>query len=232
MHVSFFLLFLSTPLLADGPHGAAPLGGQPAPYLVPDSSFVRRHYRKLVVQLDQRYSPLNGKLVNIYGLKLGVEWRGRVRAGLGAYRLSSGVPTTLPAPSYLPADATQELRFRYLTVYGEYVLIGTPRWELSTPTQLGFGRVFASYRLPDGSRERSSVERIWLVEPSLVGHVRVFRWIGVGAGAGYRQMLFLDSRAERELSGLILLGRVKLFLGDLYQILRTRQHLLAQPVAR
>lgn len=197
----------------------------------PDTAFVRRHHRKLVVQLDQRYSPLNGKLVGIYGLKLGVEWRGRWRAGLGGYFLSGGVPTRLPPPPNLPIGTVEQLRFRYVTAYGEYVLIGTPRWELSTPTQIGFGTVFASYHLPGGEHKKSPIDHIWMVEPSLVGHMRVFRWIGVGAGAGYRQMLFLNSSAERELSGLILIGRVKLFLGDLYKIVHGRERLLSQPRA-
>lgn len=194
----------------------------------PDSSFVRASQRKIVVQLDQRFSPLNGKLVGIYGMKVGVEWRGRLRAGLGGYFLSGGVPARSTTPPKLPAGTESELRFRYVTVYGEYVLIGTPRWELSTPTQLGFGTVFSSYRLPSGGRDQSSIDHIWMVEPSVVGHMRVFRWIGVGAGMGYRQMLFQNSSEERELSGIILIGRVKLFLGDLYQIARGRERLLSQ----
>jgi len=138
------------------------------------------------------------------------------------------VPTHEPAPLTLPAATQTELRFRYVALYGEYVLIGTPRWELSTPTQLGFGKVFGRYRLPDGSRQLSPTDHIWLVEPSLVGHMRIFRWVGVGAGAGYRQMLFQNGNQERELSGFILIGRVKLFLGDLYKIARGRERLLSQ----
>lgn len=216
------LLLLLPVLLVALPVSA---GASPAAAL-PDS--LRARHRKVVVQLDQRFSPLNGKLVGIYGVKAGLEWRGRLRAGLGGYFLSGGVPTRLPPPPDLPAGAASELRFRYVTVYGEYVLIGTPRWELSTPTQFGFGTVFASYHLPDGRRQQSPIDHIWMVEPSVVGHMRIFRWVGVGAGAGYRQMLFLNEREERELSGLILLGRVKLFLGDLYKIVRGRERLLSQ----
>ncbi|WP_143436439.1 hypothetical protein [Hymenobacter crusticola] len=196
--------------------------------LRPDSTHVRTPHRRVVAQFDQRFSPLNGKLVGINGVKLGIEWRGRLRTGLGVYLLSGGVPTREPAPLTLPANTRTELRFRYLAAYGEYVLIGTPRWELSTPTQIGFGRVLGRYHLPDGSRQQSPIDHIWLVEPSLVGHMRIFRWVGVGAGAGYRQMLFLNSKQERELSGFILVGRVKLFLGDLYKIARGRERLLSQ----
>lgn len=194
----------------------------------PDSVLVRAPHRRVVVQFDQRFSPLNGKLVGINGLKLGIDWRGRLRLGLGAYRLSGGVPTRGALPVGLPPGSGTELRFRYVAAYGEYVLIGTPRWEVSTPTQLGFGRVFVRYHLPDGRREQSPIDHIWLVEPSVVGHMRIFRWVGVGAGVGYRQLLFLNSEQERELSGFIVLGRVKLFLGDLYKIVRGRERLLSQ----
>ncbi|WP_324677043.1 hypothetical protein [Hymenobacter sp. GOD-10R] len=196
--------------------------------LRPDSTYVRARHRRLVAQFDQRFSPLNGKLVGINGVKLGLEWRGRLRTGLGVYLLSGGVPTNPSGPVIFPAATSTELRFRYVVAYGEYVLIGTPRWELSTPTQIGFGKVFGRYYLPDGSRQQSPTDHIWLIEPSIVGHMRVFRWVGVGAGAGYRQMLFQNSNQERELSGFILIGRVKLFLGDLYKIARGRERLLSQ----
>lgn len=214
-------------LLLSGLLAARPATAQVGLRLLrPDST--RERHRRLVAQLDQRFSPLNGKLVGIYGMKVGLEWRGRLRAGLGGYFLSGGVPTRLEAPPGLPAGTDSELRFRYVTAYGEYVLVGTPRWEVSTPTQFGFGTVFSSYRTPNGNRQQSSIDHIWMVEPSVVGHMRVFRWIGVGAGAGYRQMLFLNEEEERELSGLILIGRVKLFLGDLYKIVRGRERLLSQ----
>ncbi len=54
----------------------------------------------------------------------------------------------------------------------------------------------------------------------------MFQWLGLGGGAGYRQMLFINDKLEDELSGVIFYGRVKLFLGDL--IARGRQKLLSQ----
>lgn len=218
----FFFSLLPLLLLAN-----QPVAAQAALHLGRPDSTGERH-RKLVVQLDQRFSPLNGKLVGIYGMKVGLEWWGRLRAGLGGYFLSGGVPTRFAAPTGLPVDTKSELRFRYVTAYGEYVLVGTPRWEVSTPTQIGFGTVFSSYRQPNGNRQQSPIDHIWMVEPSVVGHMRVFRWIGVGAGAGYRQMLFLNEKEERELSGFIFVGRVKLFLGDLYKLVRGRERLLSQ----
>jgi hypothetical protein len=228
--VRYLLIKLLLPSLLVGSFPAvAQLGGLlGAAGLRPDSARGHQPHRRIVAQFDQRYSLLNGDLVGINGFKLGIEWRGRLRTGLGLYLLSDGVPSRAPIPLALPPETRTELRFRYVAVYGEYVLVGTPRWELSTPTQFGFGKVFTGYYLPDGSRRRSTTDHIWLFEPSLVGHMRVFRWVGVGAGAGYRQMLFLNGSQQRELSGVIFLGRVKLFLGDLYKIIRGREQLLSQ----
>ncbi|GAB2451554.1 hypothetical protein GCM10011375_37070 [Hymenobacter qilianensis] len=196
--------------------------------VVPDSAFVRQTHRRPVFQFDQRFSLLNGKVVGINGLKGGIEFNGRLRAGLGVYLLSGGVPTDAPLPPDLPPNTRDELRFRYLVGYGEYVLIGNPRWELSTPVQIGLGKFYSRYELPNGQVRRSDKDQIYILEPSIVSHYRVFKWLGLGGGAGYRQMLFINDKLEDELSGVIFYGRVKLFLGDLYKIMRGRQRLLSQ----
>jgi hypothetical protein len=232
--VRYLLAKLLVPALWVGSYGAFAQTGKLLEMINTrlDSASARQAqtHRRLVVQFDQRYSLLQGRLVGINGFKLGVEWRSRFRMGVGGYLLSQGVASRDPLPLALPAGTRPELRFQYVAVYGEYVLIGTRRWELSTPTQLGFGRVFSNYYLPDGSRQRSGNDHIWMIEPSLAGHMRVFRWIGVGVGFGYRQMLFLDDNdnEDRQLNGIIFFGRAKLFLGDLYKVFRGHERLFSQ----
>ncbi|GAB2967313.1 hypothetical protein GCM10027048_42500 [Hymenobacter coalescens] len=196
--------------------------------LPPDSSRVRQAHRRVVFQFDQRFSLLQSQLVGINGLKLGVEWRGRLRTGVGLYFLSNGLPTSAPFPSFVPPGARDEVRFRYAALYGEYVLIGNPRWELSTPVQAGLGRYYLRYQYPDGTVYRTPRQHIWLIEPTIGGHMRVFRWIGLGAGVGYRQALLTADKLEDDISGAIFYGRVKLFLGDLYKVVRGRQRLFSQ----
>ncbi|RYY10172.1 MAG: hypothetical protein EOO36_21015, partial [Cytophagaceae bacterium] len=55
--------------------------------------------RKLVLQIDSRYSIINSKFCTINGLKLGLEWPGRVRTGAAFYFLSSRIPTRLEPPA-------------------------------------------------------------------------------------------------------------------------------------
>ncbi|HYE79607.1 MAG TPA: hypothetical protein VEI97_16590, partial [bacterium] len=91
-----------------------------------DTGFVRQIHRRIVFQFDQRYSLVNERLVAINGVKLGVEWRGRYRAGAGLYFLSPAVRAV--SPERLLGAERAELRLRYAALYGEYVLRGTPRW--------------------------------------------------------------------------------------------------------
>ncbi|OON68499.1 hypothetical protein [Hymenobacter sp. CRA2] len=194
----------------------------------PDSSLVRQTHRRVVFQFDQRYSLLQGALVGINGVKLGVEWRGRLRTGVGLYFLSSAVPTRETPPVFVPPGAEDKVRFRYAALYGEYVLIGNPRWELSTPVQAGVGRYYTRYQYPDGTVYHSPRRTIWLIEPTVGGHMRVFRWVGIGGGVGYRQALLTADKLEDDISGVIFYGRVKLFLGDLYKVVRGRERLFSQ----
>ncbi|GAA4384638.1 hypothetical protein GCM10023186_27160 [Hymenobacter koreensis] len=189
---------------------------------------MRQAHRRVVFQFDQRYSLLQNQLVGINGVKLAVEWRGRVRTGLGLYFLGSAVPVNAPLPPTVPAEALNRVRFRYAALYGEYVFLGTPRWELSTPVQVGFGRYYHRYESPDGSVYRSPKRNIWLIEPTVGGHMRVFRWLGVGAGGGYRQALLVEDKLEDDISGVVFYGRVKLFLGDLYKVVRGHERLFSQ----
>ncbi|GAB3297044.1 hypothetical protein GCM10027348_19940 [Hymenobacter tenuis] len=203
------------------------LPGQTA-WALADSTFVRQAHRRPVFQFDQRFSILNGKVVGINGIKGGIEWRGRWRAGIGLYRLSGGVPTRIAQPIGTPAGTRDEVRFRYVVAYGEYVFIGNKRWELSTPLQLGAGSYYTKYYFPDGGVRRTNNEVLFMVEPSIAAHYRVFRWIGVGTGAGYRQAIAAGQQPEDEMSGVIFFGRVKLFLSDFIRVVRGRQRLFSQ----
>ncbi|MBC8084539.1 MAG: hypothetical protein H7Z21_15185, partial [Hymenobacter sp.] len=209
-----------------GPAQAAAL--RPGTSRPDDSLVVRQPHRRPVFQLDIRNSIVNRHFVSLPGLKLGVEWRGRLRTGIGVYLLSNGIPSRQPIPTELPANTASELRLRYVVGYGEYVVLGNPRWEIASQLQLGVGKTYAQYILPDGNEARSPKRVIWLIEPSVAAQLRIYRWLGLGTGLGWRQPVFVNSLTQRELNGPVFYGRVKLSLGDLYKVVRGRQRLFSQ----
>lgn len=207
---------------------ARPASATPA--APPDSSrptpvFARR---RLVVQVDSRYSIINSHFSIINGLKLGLEWRGRVRTGAAFYFLSSRIPTRLEPPDNAADEADATLRFYNVALYGEYVVLENSRWELGANLQSGMGAVRIEYTDENYNRQRSPRDFIALVEPSVAAQMRLFSWASLGAGAGWRQPLFVPEVVRREISGPIFYLRAKILIAPLIRIARNHEPLFSQ----
>lgn len=183
---------------------------------------------RFVVQYDSRYAILNYHFTTINGLKLGVEFKNRFRTGAAIYFLSTGVPTRQPKPTNAAEDADAQLRFRYLAAYAGYVLLETPRWEISTNLQLGLGSVRVRYEATGGDFDLTPRQFLGVVEPSLAAQLRVFRWSGVGTGVGWRQPVFVPVAIQKELNGPVFYLRANLFVGELLKVVREKSPLFTQ----
>lgn len=187
-----------------------------AGYAQTDSSAAKQYwFKKVVFNFDNRNSFINDQRVQISGIKLGIEWKNRLRTGVGFYFLSPETKHNAPPPDdnvKIPIEA--RIRFSYFALYGEYVFIDHKRWELSAPVQFGLGT--AEYYFPE--RDKMPKKRtITLIEPSISAHYKIFPWIGVGVGAGYRQMLGNSNNIEHNLDAPIYYGKVKIFPGAIVQ---------------
>ncbi|QKG52825.1 hypothetical protein [Hymenobacter sp. BRD67] len=209
-------------LLVAGPARADPA---PADTLRPEPLFARR---RLVVQYDSRYSIINSHFCTINGLKLGLEWRGRVRTGAAVYFLSSGIPTVRELPDNAADAANAQLRFRYLALYGEYAILENPRWELSGSLQAGLGSAYVLYQNEDNVSDTTPRDLIGLLEPSVAAQMRLFPWVSLGAGAGWRQPVFVPQPIRRELSGPVFYLRAKVLLGPLVRTVWQHKPLFTQ----
>ena len=115
-----------------------PLGA--VPYLVPIWRAVPRILcRRLVVQYNSRHAILNYHYTTINGLELGVKLKNRLHTGAAINFISTGVSICQVRSENAALNAAAELRFCYLAAYGEYVLLETFRWEMSSNLQLGMG---------------------------------------------------------------------------------------------
>jgi hypothetical protein len=204
---------------------AAPLDSIPD---IPEKAPYFSH-RRLVVQYDSRYSIINSHFCTINGLKLGMEWRGRVRTGAAVYFLSTGIPTRQPLPYNAANDADAELRFRYLALYTEYVVLQNTRWSLSGNLQVGLGSGHVRY-LNDSSGiyDRTPDSFVGIIEPSAAAQMRLFRWAALGAGAGWRLPVLLAPTIRRELGGPVFYLRANLLLGPLLKVAKGKARLFTQ----
>jgi hypothetical protein len=211
---------VKAPLQATAPPDSIPDIPEKAPYF---------SHRRLVVQYDSRYSIINAHFCTVNGLKLGMEWRGRVRTGAAVYFLSTGIPTRQSLPDNAAADANAELRFRYVALYTEYVVLQNSRWSLSGNVQAGLGSVHVRY-LNDvsGSYDRTPSDFVGFLEPSAAAQMRLFRWASLGAGGGWRLPVLLAPTVRREIGGPVFYLRANLLLGPLLKVAKGKARLFTQ----
>lgn len=192
--------------------------GLPLSAAVPaDSATANRlHKTRFVFNFDTRYTLLENDRARISGLKTGLEWVNKYRAGLGYYFLSSPIVTQLPATTD-QAAVEARVKFAYVAGYGEIILLKNKRWEASLPVQIGFGKTLNQYRNQQGEIVNTEKVPLMLVEPSVSGHYKIYSWVGIGAGAGYRQMLSASNRETNHLNAPIYYIKAKIFAGELYR---------------
>ncbi|KAA9331118.1 hypothetical protein [Adhaeribacter soli] len=177
---------------------------------------------RFVFNFDTRYTLLDNDRARISGLKTGLEWKNKYRAGLGYYFLSSPLVTQLPvAADQAPVEA--RVKFAYVAGYGEYVFLKTERWEASVPLQIGVGKTLNQYHNQQGQVVNTERVPLLLFEPSVSGHYKIYNWVGVGAGAGYRHMLNQARQETSHLNAPIYYVKAKLFVGELYRQVK-RKH--------
>ena len=79
-----------------------------------------------------------------------------------------------------------------------------------------------------GGLDKTPRQFMGVVEPTLAGQLRVFRWAGAGTGLGWRQPFFVPGNIQRELNGPVFYLRANLFLGELFKVLKQRESLFTQ----
>ncbi|MES2389204.1 MAG: hypothetical protein V4543_14475 [Bacteroidota bacterium] len=189
---------------------------------------------RLVANLDARNSFILGSQAFMLGGKLGLEFNDRWRTGIGYYFLPKAYIYNYSPPSNEPQPLVvqQKMSFSYFSLYGEYVMYSNRKWEFSSPVSLGFGNIHMSDldlngRPIDKPRNRP----VLLIEPYLSGHYRIFSWVGIGAGVGYRHVFDTrkkfkfdnDTRLSRGFDSPIWIVKVKLFPGDILRVFQGRQ---------
>jgi len=168
---------------------------------------------KFLFGFDARNSFIKGHQAKIFGIKPGIQLFNKVRMGLGLYFLNPPIVKEgeIKGLSGQPIEGKAELRFAYLSTWAEYIIIHKPRWEISTPVHIGLGSIEVLYK-PYNQSIIPSQKRA-----SVVGYYKFFKWIGLGAGVGYRQMLSGKTLIRESFNSPIYMIKVKIFLGYLYK---------------
>ena len=143
-----------------------------------------RQSPKLLVGLDSRRSFVSGRDVKVMGVRVGLDFEKRARVGFGVYTLASEFNRNFIRTDFFGiVDTIQaQLRFNYLTAYFEYVLLTTKHWEVSLPLHIGIGDV-------SFTKINQDPKSFLLGEMMVLANYKIFPFLGLAAGVGYRQIL-------------------------------------------
>ncbi|MBI1288104.1 MAG: hypothetical protein GC178_11080 [Flavobacteriales bacterium] len=191
----------------------------------------RKDYRPLI-GMDNHYTAFFGQTANFWGLKIGLELFQNYRMGFGGYYMPKKVAM---APLITNSDTTyQKFRMHYYTTFMEWIFIRNFRWELALPVSAGYGRAEVERWVPGRTRDvmghwvKGKDVNEFVATVSVNAHYKIFSWVGIGVGIGWRQILSPNQQIQHDFSGGILSYKIKLFPHHLYRALFHKEKILEE----
>jgi hypothetical protein len=177
-----------------------------------------------IVGFDAQNIFIGSKSVRIAGLRLGVLDRNlHLKAGF----LFSAINNRLKSYNqYVPQinDYTFiESNYSIMAFFIEPILFENKRFLVTSPVNLGYGLVEQYYGTEVGSLKYYRKFPMGLFSVQATGQVKLFYWLGLGAGIGYHFSGGSDDEIRNEYSGLMFNIRLKI---DFFGIYKTVTHYL------
>jgi hypothetical protein len=155
---------------------------------------------KFLFSLDARRSYFNGTKVKINGLRIGTEYRGVHRFGLGFYWLNgSAVFNDITVTKQDQDIVDKEVRFNlgYTSLFYERVLLKTRWWEVDIPLHLAGGRVEGFYKDTIGAFRPFTERPFSALIPSAQVKFYPLAWLSIRGSAGYRIIFNTGSEVKK-----------------------------------
>jgi len=142
---------------------------------------------KFAFQLDNRFSSIRGKEITVFGLKVGLQYKKLTRFGLGS--------SFIVNPVYIDyfnkkrnTEETNKISFWYFSVFNDWILFKNNKWEGFVTEQIGFGRPNFTKEINNDIVSDFNVN-LYVNEISGQVNYKLTKWIGLGSGVGYRNLL-------------------------------------------
>lgn len=161
--------------------------------------------------INSRGSFISGKPVNVRSAFVGLNYSNKLRMGLGYHWMSTDFTKLI---NNTENTLLYELKFNYISLDFAYVFYEKNNWEVSIPVNLGIGRtVYRHPRLPDKTTSRAII----LYEPAMVVEYKLFKYLGVAGGIGFRLMLKNNPLIDEQFNSPIYILRLKINFSEIYK---------------
>lgn len=178
----------------------------------------------LDVRLDSRNSFVSARFARIMGVKLGADFDNKVKVGLGFNLLRNEVTEMRMIQNSQNENEEVNARFRlfYFSPYLEYSFYNQDRWEISILTHLGVGASNFEYTDKYGKTNQTDSEALAMWEPYMTAEYRLWKYIGLGAGVGYRLVYAPSAFSRRRLNSPIYVFKLKFYFKPLFEYFKER----------
>jgi hypothetical protein len=191
-----------------------PLSGSPQ---VPASAEERpRAGFKVLFNFDSRRTQVDGEGARFFGFRLGAQ-RGRDIIALGYYGLSDPYYRNDVVRPDIGDTTDLRLGISYAGLTYERILYDSRRWQLSIPLTLGLGNVTVDQLDTADTYRPLARQEVTVVEPGVKGAFKLFFWLFLTAGAGYRQAVTQDRDARDIYSDFTWNYGISIKLGEIYR---------------
>ncbi len=179
-----------------------------------------RQKPRFFLQLDTYNSFVSREPANTIGLKTGLEFNRRIRLGIGIYELNSDIVKQKLITGVFEHDTilNARLRLNFIPLSFDYIFYNRYPWEINIHNSLGFGSSYFFYYLnAAGQKGKVDQKRISLLVMSGNTQYKITRWLGVGAGLGFRVMLKDNSNITENFNSIIYSLQLRIFPGAIYR---------------
>lgn len=195
---------------------------QSDPY--PLISFRTNPKPKIFLTFDRTGSFVGGKPANTNEIKMGLEFRKKIRLGIGFGALVSDVVAqkrVLTPDTGHDSLVAAQLSLSFLSLNAEYIFYDSKRWQMAMPIGMGFGTSYFSYfeNTGEGEYKTKRLDEGGVVMFNAHGLLtyRIIRWVGLSAGAGYRVAVVSNSKVEENFNSPVYIFKIRIFLGEIYK---------------
>lgn len=172
---------------------------------------------RFLLNLDARNTEVFGQTVRFFGVRIGA-WKNKDIIALGLYGLDNPmVDSDVYLSDVGPKSTDVRTSLSYAGLTYERVFIDDKRWQVSVPFMVGLGNIRVEYLDSSLTYRPYARREVVPVELGVRGAYKLFFWLYIQGGVGYREVLTSDSRAKNNYSGLTWSYGVSLKLGNIYR---------------
>lgn len=183
-----------------------------------DSIKVAMHNKPSVdFRFDSRTSFITTHPAKISGVKIGLAFNKTVKLGVGYNWLNTSLfkHSFTTDQSGITRKVTYKLILNYISPYFEYTYFNARKFELSIPVMIGLGKT--KYTPLEYWLNVKPINSAFLLlyEPTSIAVYKVFPWLGLGLGIGYRLVLIGNRTINDNMNSPIYVYKVKFYPSEL-----------------